>query len=156
MNVKKSYKVGDTVWIYGIDSRSNKSHEGKIVKSFNIDGYNELHYVVAVPTEIEPLLEIRTWQSISQDKDGHVGGIRESMSDPDAARRMLSRIGLTLEDGSLNPEFYPSHQEDEEDDIDPDLIHAAMERANQTSTIPPLNLKENKPKRRYFKKKPKT
>ena len=156
MTVKKSYKVGDTVWIYGIDSRSNKSHEGKVVKSFNIDGYNEIHYVVAIPTEIEPLLEIRTWQSISQDKDGHVGGIRESMSDPAAARKMLSRIGLTLDDGTLNPVYYPQEQDQDEDDIDPDLIHAAMERAKQTSIIPPLNLKDNPPKRKFYNRKKKT
>jgi hypothetical protein len=41
---------------------------------------------------------------------------------------------------------------DEDDDISPDAIHAALEKSKQDSNHSPLNLKEN-PKRRYFKKK---
>jgi hypothetical protein len=53
-------------------------------------------------------------------------------------------MGSTLEEFDRYEE-----QMAEEDDIDPDLIHAAMERARQNSLIPPLNLKDPKPKRRY-------
>jgi hypothetical protein len=159
MKVKKHYNIGDIVWLYGINSLGNKSTQGTVVKSFNIEGYNDMHYVVSIPTEIEPLLEIRTWQTISQTKDGHVGSLREAFSDPDAAHRMLARTGVKFisdadEDydgdghdgmGSFAEEYEPSTEE----------IHAAMERAKKTSELPPLNLKDHPPKRRYFKKKPK-
>jgi len=40
----------------------------------------------------------------------------------------------------------------DEDHIDPEIIHAAMEKSKQDVSHGPLNLKET-PKRRYFKKK---
>jgi len=43
----------------------------------------------------------------------------------------------------------------EEGDPTPEQIHAAMERAKQSSTHQPLNLKETKPKRRNFTRKKK-
>ena len=92
MTVKKKYAVGDTVWIYGISKNNVKSTQGTVIKVFTIDydNYNkEPHYLVEVPTEIEPLLEVRTWHTISQTKDGHVGGIRDAFSDTDAAHKML-------------------------------------------------------------------
>jgi hypothetical protein len=161
MTVKKKYNVGDTAWIYGVQRDNDKSTQGTVVKSFNIEGYNDMHYVVSIPTEIEPLLEIRTWQTISQTKDGHVGSLREAFSDPDAAHRMLARTGVSFisdadEDydgdghdgmGSTLDDFY------KEDDISPDAIHAALEKSQNNSNHTPLNLKDNKPKRRYFKKK---
>jgi hypothetical protein len=166
MNVKKKYAVGDTVWIYGVRRSNDKSTEGTVVKAFNIEGYNDTHYVISIPTEIEPLLEIRTWQTMSQTKDGHVGSLREAFENPDAAHRMMSRTGIafiSVDDGeehtgdghdgmgSTLDNFY----KDEEDDISPEAIHAAMERSQQSGTLPPLNLKENRPKRRHFPRKKK-
>ena len=79
MTVKKQYSIGDTVWIYGVSQ--GKSTEGKVVQTFAVDqeGWDPdmVHYVIAVPTEIEYLLEVRTWETISQTKDGHVGSLRE-------------------------------------------------------------------------------
>jgi hypothetical protein len=161
MTVKKKYNVGDTVWIYGVQRNNDKSTQGTVVKSFNIEGYNDMHYVVSIPTEIEPLLEIRTWQTISQTKDGHVGSLREAFSDPDAAHRMLARTGVSFvsdadEDydgdghdgmGSTLDDFY------KEDDISPEAIHAALEKSKLDASHSPLNLKDANPKRRYFKKK---
>jgi len=166
MTVKKKYNIGDTVWIYGISKNNIKSTEGKIVQTFIIkqEGWSQnIHYVIAIPTEIEYLLEVRTWETISQTRDGHVGSIREAFSDPAAAHKMLARTGMTFIStdeeftgdghdgmGTTLEEFdrYEEHMA-EEDDIDPELIHAAMERAKQSSVLPPLNLKDNPPKRRY-------
>lgn len=154
MTVKKKYNVGDTVWIYGISQNNAKSTQGTVVKSFNIEGYNDMHYVVSISTEIEPLLEIRTWQTISQSKDGHVGSLREAFSDPDAAHRMLARTGMAVisEDEEFIGDGHDGMGSFEEDDISPDAIHAALEKSKQDVSHGPLNLKE-KPKRRYFKKK---
>ena len=156
MTVKKKYNVGDVVWIYGVSRTNITSTRGTVVKSFNIEGYNDMHYVVSIPTEIEPLLEIRTWQTISQTKDGHVGSLRESFEDPDAAHKMLARTGMAII--SVDEEFTGDGHDSmgsfsEEDDISPDAIHAALEKSKQDVTHSPLNLKDTNPKRRYFKKK---
>ena len=154
MTVKKKYNVGDTVWIYGVSQTNVKSTQGTVVKAFTIEGYNELHYVVAIPTEIEPLLEIRTWQTISQTANGHVGSLREAFSDPDAAHKMLSRTGMAViseDEESVNDNMGSF----EEDDISPEAIHAALEKSQQSSSHSPLNLKTEKPKRRNFARKKK-
>jgi hypothetical protein len=153
MTVKKKYNVGDTVWIYGIQRDNVKSTQGTVVKAFTIEGYNEVHYVVEIPTEIEPLLEIRTWQTISQTADGHVGSLREAFSDPDAAHKMLSRTGMAVI--SLDDEENDDTGSFAEDDISPDAIHAALEKSRQDVSHGPLNLKSEKPKRRNFARKKK-
>ena len=158
MTVKKKYNVGDIVWIYGVRRANDKSTQGTVVKSFNIEGYNDMHYVVSIPTEIEPLLEIRTWQTISQTKDGHVGSLREAFSDPDAAHRMLARTGVAFisdADEDYDGDGHDGMGSFAEDEISPDAIHAALEKSKQNVSHTPLNLKSEKPKRRYFKKKPK-
>ena len=159
MNVKKKYNVGDTVWIYGISRDNVKSTQGTILKMFVIDydGFNkEPHYVIGIPTEIEMLLEIRTWHTISQTRDGHVGSIRDAFSNPDAAHKMLSRTGMALisVDEELNEESdrFEEHMA-EEDDIDPNLIHAALEQSQKDGEHGPLVTKTNKPRRPYYKKK---
>ena len=163
MTVKKKYNVGDTVWIYGISRNNVKSTQGTILKVFTIDydGFNkEPHYVIGIPTEIEMLLEIRTWHTISQTKDGHVGGVREAFSDPDAAHKMLSRTGMAVisvdeesSDVVTSEEFdrFEEHMADE-DEISPDAIHAALEKSQKDGEHGPLVTKD-KTKRRYFKKK---
>lgn len=172
MNVKKKYNVGDTVWIYGISRGNDKSTQGTVVKAFGIDyeGFNkDTHYVISIPTDIENLLEIRTWHSISQTKDGHVGSLREALSDPDSASKWLGRLGVKFtsddeftgdgHDGmgsvELNEESDRFEEHMAEDDIDPDLIHAAMERSQKDSTHGPLVLKDAKPKRRHYPRKKK-
>jgi hypothetical protein len=159
MTVKKKYNVGDTVWIYGISRDNIKSTQGKILKVFTIDydGFNnEPHYVIGIPTEIEMLLEIRTWHTISQTRDGHVGSIRDAFSNPDAAHKMLSRTGMAVisVDEELNEETdrFEEHMA-EEDDIDPNLIHAALEQSQKDGEHGPLVTKTNKPRRPYYKKK---
>lgn len=155
MTIKKSYDVGETVWIYGIDQRNARPYRGQIVKKFtiNFEGFdNESYYIVAIPTEIEPLLEIRTWQTISQDETGPTGSFRETVQDLDVTKKLLSKVGLFM---ANDPESVNSSLADEDEEIDPDIIHAALEKSQQASVMPPINFKTEKPKRRYFKKKPK-
>jgi hypothetical protein len=154
MIVKKKYAVGDTVWIYGVRRANDKSTQGTVVKAFNIEGYVDTHYVIEIPTEIEPLLEVRTWHTISQTQDGHVGSLRDAFSNPDAAHRMLSRTGLAFI--SVDEEFTGDSHDgmgstlDDYDDVSPEAIHAAMERSQQSSVLPSLSLKDNPPKRRHY------
>ena len=159
MTVKKKYAVGDTVWIYGISKNNIKSTQGTILKVFTIDydGFNkEPHYVIGIPTEIEMLLEIRTWHTISQTRDGHVGSIRDAFSNPDAAHKMLSRTGMAVlsDDEELNEESdrFEEHMADE-DEVSPDAIHAALEQSQKDGEHGPLVTKPNKARRPYYKKK---
>jgi hypothetical protein len=158
MPVKKRYNVGEVVWIYGVRRANDNSTQGTVVKSFNIEGYDNMHYVVSIPTEIEPLLEIRTWQTISQTKDGHVGSLREAFENPDAAHRMLARTGMSIISDS-EEEFTDDGHDGmgsfAEDDISPDAIHAALEKSRQDASHTPLLVKDAKPKRRNFARKKK-
>ena len=157
MTVKKKYNVGDTVWIYGISRTNEKSTQGTVLKSIVIDykGFNnEPHYVIGIPTEIETLLEIRTWHTISQTKDGHVGSIREAISEPDAARKFLSTLGVKFI--SADGEYIGDDSmgsSPEEDDPSADEIHAALEQSQKDGEHGPLVTKQAPRKRQYFKKK---
>ena len=150
MTVKKKYNVGDTVWIYGITKDNIKSTQGKILKVFTIDydGFNnEPHYVIGVPTEIEMLLEVRTWHTISQTRDGHVGSIRDAFSNPDAAHKMLARTGVAVISNDEETD------EENSEDPSPEEIHAALEQSQKDGEHGPLVTKSNKPRRPYYKKK---
>ena len=159
MTVKKKYNVGDTVWVYGISRTNEKSTQGKVIKVFTIDygNYNnEPYYLVEIPTEIEPLLEVRTWHTISQSKDGHVGSIREAISEPDAARKFLSTIGVKFisNDGKYIGDGHDGMGSTlEEDDPSADEIHAALEKSQKDGEHGPLVTKQAPRKRQYFKKK---
>jgi len=148
MTTKKKYAVGDIVWIYGISHNNYKSTQGTVLKTFVIDyqGFNdEVHYVIGIPTEIETLLEIRTWHTISQTQDGRVGGIREAFSDDDASRKLLRRAGMDIvTDDTLVGS---------EDDPSADVIHAALEKSQKDGEHGPFVVKPPVHyKRKSFKK----
>jgi hypothetical protein len=150
MTVKKSYKNGDLVWIYGITRSNNKLHKGEVIHSFTLEhaGWNnEPHYVIAIANEIEPLLEVRSWHNISQDSHGPVGCFRQEVpqEEMEAVDKKLSQLGLTIEEYDR----FEEQMADEDDEVSPEQIHAAMERASKSGVLPPLNLKEPKPKRRF-------
>ena len=156
MIVKKEYNIGDTVWLYGITRNNNKLIAGKIIHSFTLEhaGYNdEPHYIVAIPNEIEPLLEVRTWHNISQDGRGPIGAFRQEVSknNMDAVDKKLSQLGLNLDNEN---EYY-----DDEPDPTPEQIRAALEKSKTDSQHQPLVYKENKPRsksrRTFTKRKPK-
>jgi hypothetical protein len=146
MTTKKSYKVGDPVWIYGINRSNVKPTQGKVIKVVDLSesGYSTGdHYVIEIPTHIEPLLEIRTWHNISQDEKGPVGSFRE-LGNVESTIKFAGTVGFAFDD---NPEL-----DTDDDEISAEQIHAALEQSRKDVIHPPLNLKE-KPKRRYFKKK---
>lgn len=154
MTTKKSYKVGDTVWIYGIGRSNVKPTQGKVIKVVDLNdaGYTiGPHYIIEVPTHIEPLLEVRTWHNISQDEKGPVGSFRE-IGNVESTIKFASTVGFAFDD---NPVADADSEFD--DEIDPNIIHAALEKSQKDVEHAPLNLKSEKPaKRRHFRKKTKS
>ena len=142
MDVKKEYYVDDSVWIYGI-TRDNKLIQGTIIKKFTMDYQNydqEYYYVVSIPTEIEPLLEIRTWHNISQDNKGPIGAFRNIRTEG-IVDKYISKVG------------YKAAYDDDIDEPTEAEIHAALEKSRVNVQHQPLHIKESKPKRRFHRKK---
>lgn len=153
MTVKKQYAVGDNAWIYGINRSNMKPVQGKVIKVVDLSsaGYSVGdHYIIEVPTHIEPILEVRTWHSISQDEKGPVGSLR-NIGNFESTIKFAGAIGFAFDDrpsldSSLDDEDGPSAAE----------IHAALEQSQKNSEHGPLVIKENKPRRRNFSRKKKT
>lgn len=103
MTVKKLYNLDDTVWIYGVSRDQNKPTKGTVVRIFGLEdrGYPEDQdfYVIQIETSIEPIFEVRTWETISQDEKGPVGAFRQAVTSEtiDAVEKQLSQIGLTVD-----------------------------------------------------------
>jgi len=151
MTIKKTYAVGDTVWIYGVSRNNYKLTKGTIVHEFTPDGYTEVQYVVSVPSSIEALLEVRSWDTISQDSKGPVGSLREmiAVSEMDAANKKMAQAGY---------EYDPEYETPDVEEPTPDEIHAALERDQKAVEHAPLMVKENKPRtgnRRNFNRRKK-
>jgi hypothetical protein len=142
MTIKKEYAVGDAVWIYN-GGPKNRLIKGKVIKILDLSDQGWSvgpHYIIEIPTHIDPLLEIRTWDTISQDEHGPVGCFRE-IGD------MIATIKKVKTTGFAYDESY------DEDDISPDQIHAALEKSRQGTSHQPLVIKEPKPRRRSYKRK---
>lgn len=144
MNLKKEYNIGDDVWIYGISiTNTNKITKGKVISILDLSnqGYADTQYVIAVPTEIEPLLEIRTWHNISQDEKGPVGMFREINTDLTPTFKKIIQLGVNTVDAT------------DEEDPTPDEIMKALEKSTEGLTHKPLYIKDNtKPKRKFYNK----
>jgi hypothetical protein len=143
MTIRKQYNIGETVWIYGIYVRNDVAVQGRVVHRFNLkfEGFDPAveHYVIAVDSHIEPLIEVRTWETISQDEHGPVGGLRGL--DNTADRKVLAKTGF-----DLGGAYTYSENEEDSDEPTPEQIYAAMERSQQTAVLPPLVIKQNKPR----------
>jgi hypothetical protein len=149
MTVKKSYQVGDTVWIYGINRSNVKPTAGKVIKIVDLSdaGYTTGdHYIIEIPTHIDSILEVRTWHNISQDSQGPVGSLRE-MGNIESTIKFAGTVGFAFDDD-------PTLDTDD-DEISPDQIHAALEKSQKDASHSPLNLKSEKPKRRHYPRKKK-
>lgn len=154
MTVKQNYNVGDVVWIHGISS-SNQLTQATVIKCLDLsaEGYNDVHYIVSVPTHIETLLEIRTWHTISQDAIGPVGAFRDLGKNHVADNKKMAHLGYyTVSSSNSYIEEDPS----------PEQIMAALEKSQQAITHNPLNLnkdlvKNHGPyqKRKYYNRKKK-
>jgi len=149
MPVKKKYAIGDTVWIYGINRSNTKPVQGKVIKTVDLSdaGYSiGNHYIIEIPSHIKPLLEVRSWHNISQDEKGPVGSLRE-IGNFESTIKFAGTVGFAFDDSpALDTEL-------NDEDPSADEIHAALAQSLKNTEHIPLNLKSEKPKRRYFKKK---
>lgn len=144
MTVKKTYNIKDIVWIYGITRGNSKPTLGTVVSKIDLseEGYgDEPHYIISIPTSIEDLLEIRTWETMSQDALGPVGSLRATIPQEHLESVQMKAGQLGLDSDLSDVEDY--------DDPTPDQIHAAMARSEKAGTHAPLVIKDAKPKRRY-------
>ena len=105
--VKQKYKVGDQAWIYGIAAGPgyNRLTAGTVVHEMEIEGYSDIHYVIAISNGIQDLLEVRTWEEISQDDKGPIGSFRKLLMNQPATQKKLLRTGMRLPEVDMNPEF---------------------------------------------------
>ncbi len=144
MSIKKEYSPGDPVWIHGVTIKNNLT-KGKVISSIDLkeQGYTDLQYIIEIPTGIDPLLEIRTWHTMSQDNKGPVGSLRELGEYLHSDNKKIKQLGYSFESSEL------------EDDPTPDEIMAALEKSADGLIHKPLHIKENKPKRKYYPRKKK-
>lgn len=56
--MKDEYAIGDEAWCY-VGSHEGHMSKGKVVAALDLPGYGYRHYVVEIPTSIDPLLEVR-------------------------------------------------------------------------------------------------
>lgn len=93
-NIKQEYSVGELTWIHGIVE--GKLTKGKVIKSFNLEeaGYNPsmIFYVVEIETHVDPILEIRSWETMSQDEKGPIGAFR-NFDMLDSTNKAISKVG---------------------------------------------------------------
>ena len=104
MSVKTKYAVGDVVWIAGISRNSTRLTEGTVIKILDLseEGFSETQYIISIPSSIEPLLEIRNWQTISEDGHGPVGGFRGLSKDiADSTSKLVNRVGLIVDEYTI-------------------------------------------------------
>lgn len=114
VKVKQTYKIGDKAWIYGIAAGPgyNRLTQGKIVHEMEIAGYADTHYVIAISNGIQDLLEVRTWEEISQDEKGPIGSFRMLLMNQPATQKKLLRTGMRLPEVDMNPEFTNEQDDD--------------------------------------------
>jgi hypothetical protein len=159
--MKKEYNIKDRVWIH---LGEKKLVEGRVVEVIDLEHLDEGHsrdqelYVIEIHTGIDDIYEVRTFNQISPDAKGPIQLFR-NLREVIENNRYLKKVGMPIPVPARNPLEELSKEINEElarDDDEPtaEQIHAAIEKSQKSSAHAPLNLqKDNKPKRRYFKKK---
>jgi len=168
MKIKKQYELNDEAWIH---LGGEKLSKGKIIDIFDLAhaGYSKdiEFYLIELPTEIEALLEVRTWETISQDAKGPIGAYRSIRQDV-ATKKFLGKVGIKIpmESNVETKEQTPKIKEPLEKittefnevldiyDPTPEEVNAALERSmRQNKEMYRVAALSEKPKRFYGKKK---
>jgi hypothetical protein len=155
MKIKKQYELKDQVWIH---LSSGKLTKGRVVDFFDLAhvGYPKEteFYTIEIQTSIDPILEIRTWEQISQDANGPIGCyrmLREEINIP--TTRFLSKVGVVLPAGEPTTNMAANEDLHYADPLDPtpEEVNAAIERAEQANRdMYRGTVNSDKPKKRNF------
>ena len=150
--MKNEYVTRDKVWIH-IGERNLV--EGRVVDVIDLvhlkeghSGDNEL-YIIEIKTGIEDVYEVRTFDQISPDARGPINLFRKQ-KDAVENNRLLRKIGMPIP--LVGTDLAEALALDDDSDIDPDVIHAALDSSLRNSTHQPLDFKEEKTKKRNFYK----
>ncbi len=151
MKIKKQYEMNDPAWIH---LGNGKLTKGKVIDIFDLShaGYDKdiEFYIVEVPTEIDPLLEVRTWENMSQDAKGPIGTYRTIREQSYSTKKFLGKVGIELPVNDVE-EMLEVNEETDPLDPTPEEVNAAIERAEKAKQMM-YHSPVEKPKR-YFKKK---
>jgi hypothetical protein len=142
MKIKKQYEINDKAWIHLGGPRLS---EGKVIDIFDLEhaGYSkdQEFYIIELQTGIDPILEVRSWEQMSQDAKGPIGAYRR-LRDEIETKKALGKVGIQL-----------PIEVDTSDPLDPtpEEIHAAIERA-ELAKKDMYRVPSSKPKRFYKKR----
>ena len=165
MEIKKRYEIKDRVWIH---IGGSKLTEGIVVEYFDLGHMGHSRevefYVIEISTEIDPIYEVRTWQQMSQDRNGPIAFYRNLEKENFTPQNLkaMSRLGIEIPIQSQEEqieEMFDHVQEEiyEDGDPTPEEVNAALDRAIQSrmgsNFIPNLSVKD--PKKRFYNKKKK-
>ena len=67
--------IGDKCWCF-VGNHKGKMSEGTIAAIVKLPGYRTVHYIVEIPTSVDPLLEVRDGFSISDTPKKPIGYLR--------------------------------------------------------------------------------
>lgn len=100
--MKKEYNIKDKVWIH---LGEQSLVEGRVVEIIDLEHLDEGHsrdhelYIIEIPTPIEPVYEVRTFDMISPDAEGPIM-IYRNLQGVVAANRLLKKVGVKLPDNA--------------------------------------------------------
>jgi hypothetical protein len=100
--MKNEYNIKDRVWIH---NGEQSLVEGRVVEIVDLEHLGEGHdpkrelYIIEIPTPIEPVYEVRTFDAISPDAEGPIMLYR-NLQGVVAANRLLKKVGVKLPDNA--------------------------------------------------------
>jgi hypothetical protein len=159
--MKKEYNIKDKVWIH-IGER--KLVEGRVVEVIDLEHLKEGHrpdqelYIIELKTGIDDIYEVRNFEQISPDAAGPINLFRKIKTDILKNQRYLNKVGIKMPVDGPDPLVELAKEINDElagydEGPTTEEIHAAIDKSLKETEHAPLNLKTEKPKRRYFKKK---
>lgn len=154
--MNKEYAIKSKVWIH---MGERKLVEGRVVEVIDLEHLKEGHspdrelYIIELKTGIDDIYEVRDFDQISPDAAGPINLFRKDRTEHVKNNRLLKKIGMPIPNVESNLLIEIIDELDNDSEPTAAEIHAAIDQSLKGTTHEPLNLSNDKPKRRYFKKK---
>lgn len=103
--MKNTYEIKDKVWIHISEP---DLVEGRIVEIIDLDHLNEGHspnevlYIIEIPSSIEPVYEVRTYEQISSGPSEPINLYKSLGHNAVTANRALKKVGLVLPENVMH------------------------------------------------------